>query len=326
MKALVCTALSEDLSGVAVLDTWPEPVLAAGTVRVAMRAAAFNHPDLLMTRGGYQFRPELPFVLGMEGCGIVEAVGEGVDPAWLGTRVIVQARCGTMAERIVVPLSAVRPAPPTLTDAQAAALTVTGLTAWVGLVQRAGLKPGEHVLVTGAGSGVGLAAIQVAKALGAMVTAVASTHAKVAVAQQCGADHVQVVDRDDSASEKSVFHVDQAFDVIFDPIGGHWPAAVLPHLTFGARYLIVGFVAGIPVLPLDCNILQSVSFLGVRAGEQGRRCPADGHSALAGVDALAKKNHVIPYLGLQVRLGDAKSALLEISTGRLIGKAAVIIA
>ena len=155
MRAFVCHSLSADRSGLVFEPEWPEPLPpAAGEVTVAISRASLNFPDLLMLSGGYQFRPELPFIPGTEACGTVIAAGAGAQ-GLLGTRVIVGARGGGFAERITLPASGVRPVPPGLNDAEAAAFTVGALTAWVGLMTRGRLRAGERVLVTGAGAAWG---------------------------------------------------------------------------------------------------------------------------------------------------------------------------
>ena len=161
MRAAVCSTLSPDLSGLALHDNWPEPhAPGPGEVLVAVSHASLNFPDYLMLQGGYQFKPELPFIPGTEGSGTVIADGPGAE-ALLGKAVMLGARSGLMAERITLPARGLRPVPQGLTMAEAAAFTVGALTAWVGLVERGRLQPGEGVLVTGAGGGWGRALISI---------------------------------------------------------------------------------------------------------------------------------------------------------------------
>jgi NADPH:quinone reductase len=318
MRALLCETLSDDLSGVRVSEqTMPEP--APGQLRIAMRAAAFNFPDLLMTRGAYQAKPPLPFGLGMEGCGMIEAG----DPARLGERVIVSG-LGTMATHMLVDVKAVRPAPAALSDAEAAGLTVTGQTAWVGLIERGNLKAGERVLILGAGSGVSQAAIALAKAMGAIVIAAASSQAKLADAQVLGADHVFVLPRGGLTAAELKTLVGQPVDVVYDPLGSVHAEPALRCLAWGGRYLIIGFAAGgIPSLPINLALLKGVSIIGVRAGEASRRDAALAARTLAGVDALAAAGQLKPVIGARGSLDDAKAMLRAMEAGSLSGKAVV---
>lgn len=318
MRAWVCHRLSQDRSGLVFEPNWPDPP-PPGPDQAAVRIAttALNYPDLLMLSGGYQFKPDLPFVPGTEACGIVEAVGSGVDRALVGRRVVVGARGGCLAERIVVAAATLRPAPAEFTDAQAAAYTTGGLTAHVGLVVRGRLVAGEHVLVTAAAGGMGLAAIALAKAHGATVTAVTSTPAKLAVVRAAGADAVVAIDRatpDLSALRDSV-------DIVFDSVSGALFAPAVRTLRWGGRYLLIGFVGGFPPsFATNYALLKGIEIVGVRAGEHGRREPAAGQAALAAVDALAATGALRPYIGLAVPLADADRAFAALADGSVAGK------
>jgi len=194
MRALVCRALAEDRSGLHFEGDWADPLPPGpGEVTVAIGYASLNFPDLLMLSGRYQFKPDLPFVPGTEASGAVIATGTGAE-ALLGRTVIIGAR-GCFAERITVPAVAVRPIPPGLSLAEAAAFTVGALTAWVGLMVRGRLKAGERVLVTGAGGGMGLAGVALAASEGAEVVAVASSPDRLALARAAGAHETLLIDR-----------------------------------------------------------------------------------------------------------------------------------
>ena len=182
MRALVCHNLSPDRSGLRLEADWPEPPAPGpGQVTLAVQAVGLNFPDHLMLSGEYQFRPELPFIPGTEGCGTVIAAGPGAE-SLLGQQMIIGARSGLMAERITLPTSALRPIPAGLTAPEAAAFTVGALTAWVGLVERGRLRAGERVLISGAGGGMGRAAVQLAVAAGAHVIALAGSPERAALA------------------------------------------------------------------------------------------------------------------------------------------------
>jgi NADPH2:quinone reductase len=250
MHAAVCSALSADLSGLALREDWPEPAAPGpGEVLVAVRFASLNFPDFLMLQGGYQFKPDLPFIPGTEGSGTVIAAGAGAE-ALLGQDVIIGARSGLMAERITLPARSMRPVPAGLSLAEAAGFTVGALTAWVGLVERGGLKAGERVLVTGAGGGMGRVAVQLAAHLGAQVVAVASSDARLALAREAGAHEALLVDREHP--EIPVRDI----DLVFDPVAGPLVLPLVKCLRRGGRYAIIGFVGGRgPSVPLNRLLL-----------------------------------------------------------------------
>ncbi|WP_416908791.1 MAG: SDR family NAD(P)-dependent oxidoreductase [Polymorphobacter sp.] len=316
MRAAVCHDLTADRSGLRIHEDWPEPPPpGAGEVMVEISAAALNFPDLLMLSGGYQFRPDLPFVAGTEGCGRVVAAGDGVGLS-VGARVIVSARGGLFAERATVPATSVRAVPAGLDDPEAASFTVGALTAWVGLVDRGRLGAGEHVLVTGAGGGMGLAAVKLAVQRGAEVTAVASQPDRLEAAVAAGAHRAILITR-----EAPVIAAHDV-DLVFDPVGGSLTLPALKSLRRGGRYAIIGFAGGhAPSLPLNLPLLGEIEVIGVRAGEQGRQDPAAGANAIRMIDALAAETR--PVIGLSVPLAEAAEAYAAMAEARLIGKAVI---
>lgn len=319
MKAWVI----EELGGLEALrlrDCPAAPAPGPGEVTVAMMGVGLNYPDLLMLSGGYQYRPPLPFVPGMEGVGRVLAVGEGLSGDLLGHRLLIGSRTGLLAEAVTLPLAQLREVPEALSDAQAAAFTTGALTAWVALAARGRLAAGEHCLVLGAGGGMGLAAVAMAKALGAEVTAAASSDAKLEAARAAGADRLVRLSRD----APDLPDLKGACDLVFDPVGG---AAVLPALRtlrWGGRYLVIGFVAGAPVrVPTNLALLKGLEILGVRAGEAGRQDPALGRRALAEIDRIAARGALNPHVGLEVPFDRAPDAFRAMAEGRLVGKAVI---
>jgi NADPH2:quinone reductase len=318
MRAAVCSQLSDDLSGLALVDDWPEPPPpGAGEVQVAVRHVSLNFPDWLMLQGGYQFRPDLPFIPGTEAAGEVIAAGPGVE-SLLGQKVMLGGRSAMMAERVTLPARSVRAVPAGLTMAEAAAFTVGALTAWVGLVERGQVKAGERVLVTGAGGGMGRAAVQLALHMGAHVIALASNPARLQLALDAGAHEGHLIDR-----AQPVIPV-RDIDLVFDPVAG---AAVLPlvkSLRRGGRYAIIGFTGGFgdPV-PLNRLLLKEISLVGVRAGEQGRQDPAAGVRHIAEIDARAA--HMRPHIGLELPLADVRDAFAAMGAGRIDGKCVIAI-
>lgn len=314
MRAMVCHHLSRDRSGLVYEPGWPDaPPPGPGEVTVAMDFAALNYPDVLMLAGGYQFAPPLPFVPGVEGSGTIVAIGAGVDATNSGRAVMVGARFGCLAELLTLPLAATRAIPPGLDMAGAAGFTVGSLTAYVGLVRRGRLCAGERVAVMGAGGGTGLAAVGIAKTLGAEVVALASSAAKLAAARAAGADETLLIDRSGALPTFA------PVDVVFDPVGGAAATALLARLRGGGRYLIIGFVAGIPDVGFDRIAAGAIEIIGVRAGEYARRDPAGGAANLAAIDRLG----VVPHIGLRVPLAEAGAAFAAMADGTLTGKAVI---
>lgn len=297
-------------------EDWPEPPAPGpGDVLVAVSHASLNFPDFLMLQGGYQYKPDLPFIPGTEGTGTVIAAGDGAEH-WLGQAVMLGARSGLMAERITLPARGLRPVPAGLSMAEAAAFTVGALTAWVGLVERGRIKAGERVLVTGAGGGMGRVAVQLAVHMGAEVVAVASSEARLQLAREAGAHEVLLVDRE----TPEIAHRD--IDLVFDPVAGPLVLPLVKCLRRGGRYTIIGFVGGrgAPV-PLNRLLLKQIELVGVRAGEQGRQDPAAGARHMREIDARAV--HMRPHIGLELPLGEMRAAFAAMGDGRIDGKCVI---
>ena len=318
MRALVCHYLSNDRSGLALETDWPEPAAPGpGEVTVSIACAALNFPDLLMLSGGYQFKPETPFIPGTEACGHVIAAGAGAE-AMIGQRVIIGGRGGCLAERITLPAKDVRPVPGDLGDAEAAAFTVGALTAWTGLMTRGRLAAGDRVLVTGSGGGMGAAAVALAAHAGAHVVAVASSEARLAAARLAGAHETLLIDR---GAPDIPF---RDIDVVFDPVGGALAMPAIRSLARKGRYLIIGFTGGrSPPFPLNRALLKEIEILGVRAGEFARQDPAAGRCHMAAIDARASA--LRPQVGLVVPLARAGEAFAAMAAAQLVGKAVITV-
>ncbi len=323
LRAWICHQLSEDRAGLRFEPDWPDPAEPGpNQLRVRLTAAALNYPDLLMLSGGYQYKPELPFIPGVEACGIIDEVGEGLLGDLIGERVIVGARSGCLAEFVTVEASQVRPVPAGLHDDEAAAHTVGALTAYVALAVRGRLQRGERVLVLGAGGGMGLAAVGVAKSLGAQVIAAASSAEKLDAAREAGAHDVMILDR----SNPDLDPLKGQIDVVYDPVAGTAFEPALRTLKWNGRYLVVGFVGGHPApLPLNRLLLKGIEVIGVRAGEQGRRSPEAGRAHIEAIDDLAERG-LRPYIGLRMPLDRADELFAAMAEGRLTGKAVALIA
>lgn len=316
---LWCQRMSEDLSGVELAELKvgdPGP----GEVRLRVRAGALNFPDLLMTRGHYQYRPDPPFVLGLEGCGIVEAIGQDVTRFMLGDRVAFSCRHGAFATAILLPADSLSLVPPGLDDAQAAAYSVTALTAWVSLVRRGCLLAGETVLIHGSNGGVGIACVQLAKHLGAKVIATAASDEKLALARLAMADHCVRLEPGWHEQVKQLTE-GRGVDLCLDPVGGEVFDASIRCMAWGGRVLVVGFASGqFPKLSVNHALIKGLSILGVRAGESGRRDPAAGREDRARVRQLINQGVMVPPIGARFPLKDGKLALQAMAERKVVGK------
>src|SRR3979409_1560 len=246
-KAVVCRELGppESLR----LEDFASVPLAAGQVRVAIRAAGINFPDILMAAGEYQLKPELPFIPGMEAAGdVIEVDGAAQDVA-VGDRVIVKLRHGGYADEAVATPSQLTPLPGTFDYAEGATFLAAHGTAYHALVDRAQIQPGEVLLVHGAGGGVGLAAVEIGKMLGATVIAAASSEEKLAVAQAKGADHLVLYGREPFRDAVKRITDGRGADVVFDPVGGEVFENSVRCIAWGARLLVIGFTGGIGLGP-----------------------------------------------------------------------------
>ena len=323
--ALVCEQLSDDLSGLR-LRRWPLPAVGAQDVRVAMHAASLNFPDLLMTRGLYQFKPPLPFVPGMEGAGVVAEAGP--QSGWqVGQPVLLAARHGLLAEQVVLPGSSLQPLPSELAMDAAACIGVTGLTAWVALARLGRLchdRRGETLLVHGARGGVGQACVQIGQRLGARVIATASQPERLAALAETG-----VLVLPATGFREAVLAVTDGCgaDVIADPVGGDVFDESQRCIAFGGRLLVLGFASGrIPTLDANRPLIKGYSVIGVRAGEYGRRFPAHALEHQAAVWRLAEAGVLCPVIGARFGLADAVQALAAMAGRGVTGKIVVTMA
>jgi len=320
-RAVVCEALGapESLR----LQPLARQALSPGAVRVRIRAAGINFPDLLTIQGLYQHRPQLPFVPGVEAAGIVVEMAANVHGLSLGQRVIVRMRTGGYAEEAVVPASQVVAMPEGFTFAEAATFLVAHGTAYHGLVSRGGLAAGQTLLVLGAAGGVGLAAVQVAKAIGARVFAAASSARKLEAAISNGAH--EAIDYSKEPVELAVKRLTAGagVEVVLDPVGIE-QASVLRCLAHGGKLLIAGFAGGsIPSYAANRILLKGCSVIGVRAGEAGRRDPALRRCELDAVLALAGQGLARPLVSARFPLPEWAAALSLLKSRQAIGRVAL---
>ncbi|MBL4740999.1 MAG: NADPH:quinone oxidoreductase family protein [Sneathiella sp.] len=322
-KTTTLSAVCSDLGGPSSVEMRhiDLPPLEAIDIQIEVKAAALNFPDLLMTYGKYQFRPQLPFVIGMEGAGEIVAVGSNAKRFQIGDRVMFKGKTGACSDYINVDQKQVEPLPSTLSFVEGAAFGVTFHTAYVSLVKRGQLKAGETLLVHGAGGGVGQAAVAVGKALGAKVFATASSSEKLSVAKESGADYL--INYADVNFSKEIMRKTNGngVDVILDPVGGKVLDSSVFCLAWNGRLLTVGFASGdfgnISLLELQ---KKGGSLVGVRAGEYGRRNPEAGRIAYDELTALTIQKNLRPWIGRVWEQVDVAQALRAMEDRGVFGK------
>ncbi|MGH6986792.1 MAG: NADPH:quinone oxidoreductase family protein [Caulobacteraceae bacterium] len=323
MKALVVESLAESYAG-CVFKEIATPSPGPGEARVKVLAAAVNFPDLLMTRGAYQHKPPLPFTPGLEFAGVVDQVGEGVGSLGPGDAVVGGAGTGAFAEFALAPARALRRKPERLSFSEAAAFGAVYLTAYVSLVRRARAEAGEWLLVLGAAGGVGLASVDLGKALGLRVIAASHSAEKLAVvAAEYRPD--AIVDSSKGFREAvKALTGGQGADIIIDPVGGDVFDEAHRAIAFGGRLLVVGFASG-RIGRIDANmpLIKGFSLIGVRAGEFGRRYPDLGAENLAAVWGLAAEGTIRPRVHAEVPLERWRSAFDLLAERKVIGKAVI---
>ena len=322
MQALLCSRLENDLSGVALAQI-PIPRPGPDEVAIDVRAAALNFPDLLMTRGAYQHRPQVPFVMGMEGAGRVSELGAGVSGVQLGQAVCFAGKQGAIAQTVVVPVAALRAMPDGFDWCQAAAYHVCALTAWVALVLRGQLRTGEVLLVHGASGGTGAAAVQLGRHLGANVIATGTSAAKLAPLRALGAEHLLVTGEGFRERVKALTG-GRGADVVFDPVGGDVFDESVRCIAPDGRLLVVGFASGrIATLASNLALIKCFSMIGVRAGEYLRQHPDRAGAILAEVARLPEQGRFEPLIGARYALADAVQALHTLAQRSVSGKVVV---
>lgn len=327
MRAVVCHTFGpvEQL----VVEERPSPVLEAHQVRVRATACGLSFVDGLVVQGRYQIKPPLPYVPGMEVVGRVSEVGGDVTTHHLGDRVLVNLGFGGgCVDEVVVAAKRARPLPDHITDGQAATFVQSYLTSWFALRQRASLTPGQSLLVLGAGSGVGLAAVDIGRAMGLRVIAAASTPEKLAMAVSRGAeatidssrDDVKAVAKDIAAS----WGHDTGVHALYDPVGGDLGTACLRALGDDGQYLVVGFVTGIPQLPANQILLRNRRVIGVDWGGWAIWHPAEDAAMLDEVLAAIGRGELNPVEPVGYPFDQVVQAFNDLASRRVVGKVALI--
>ncbi|WP_024507149.1 NADPH:quinone oxidoreductase family protein [Bradyrhizobium sp. ARR65] len=321
-KAVVCRELGppERLR----LEQLASQPLREGQVRIAIRAAGINFPDILMAAGEYQLKPELPFTPGVEAAGDVVEMDGAVRGVALGEKVIVRMRYGAYAEEAVVAPTQLTPLPGNFDYAEGATFLAAHGTAYHALVDRGQLQAGEVLLVHGAGGGVGLAAVEIGKLLGATVIAAASSEQKLSVAQARGADHLVLYSREPFRDAVKRITGGRGADVVFDPVGGEIFENSLRCIAWGARLLVIGFTGGIGLARTNLVLIKGASVLGVRAGEAARKNPALAEARMQALLQWAEAGRVRPNISHRLPLAEYAQAMRLLIERKAIGRVALI--
>lgn len=307
------------------MDEVPDPTPGAGQVLIEVQAAGVNFPDVLLSRGKYQFKPEPPFSPGGEAAGVVAAIGPGVTSLSVGDRVAATVIYGAFAERLVVPeVSAVK-LPASVGAEIGSATLLTYATTYHALVDRAQLRSGETLLVLGAAGGVGLAAVELGKRLGARVIAAASTDEKLAFCREHGADETVCYQREDLKERVKALTGGAGADVIYDPVGGPFAEPALRAIAWQGRYLVVGFAAGdIPKIPLNLVLLKGCQIVGVFWGSFAMREAARNRANAETLFAWIADGRLAPHVDAVLPFARAGEALERLERREVKGKLVLV--
>jgi len=319
MRALVCKAYGspDDL----VVEELDDPVAAAGEIVVDIRAAGLNFPDVLVIGGQYQVKTPPPFIPGHEAAGVVRSLGNGVESFAIGDKVIITPSGGAFAEQCAVDARLAMHIPGGLDYCQASGFTITYSTSYHALHQCASVQPGESVLVLGAAGGVGITAVEIAKAMGARVIAAASSDEKLEFAVSAGAD--DTINYSDVSLRDAITEITagKGVDIVYDPVGGELGENALKTLTRNGRYLVIGFAsARIPAFPANLVLLKEAAIIGVWWGPWAGRNPAVQAQNLAAMGAMIADGRLQPRVTGSYALEEYRDAFRAITTRRVRGK------
>lgn len=324
MKAILCKAYGP--ASTLVLEEVPRPSIRADEVLIGVKAASVNFPDTLIIEGNYQFKPPLPFSPGGEAAGVVLATGEKVTQLKVGDRVMALTGWGSFAEEVAVAASNVLPMPEGMDFTTAAAFSMTYGTSMHALKQRAQLQPGETLLVLGAAGGVGLAAVEIGKAMGARVIAAASTAEKLAVAKAAGADELIDYSSENLKDALKRLTDGRGVDVIYDPVGGELFDAAVRSLAWKGRLLVVGFASGqIPQMASNLVLLKGAAVLGVFWGAFAQRESERNRANFAELFKWWADGIVKPVISKTYPLASAGKAIVALSERTVAGKVVIVV-
>ncbi|HET7671862.1 MAG TPA: NADPH:quinone oxidoreductase family protein [Burkholderiales bacterium] len=319
MKAVLCKQYGPPES--LVIEELASPQPGPGEVVVSVKAASVNFPDVLIIQNKYQFKPPLPFSPGSELSGVVKAVGTGVTNVRAGDRVMAFTTYGAFAEEVRTDANRLIPLPPDMDYATGAAFLLTYGTSDHALRDRGALKPGETLLVLGAAGGVGLAAIEIGKALGARVIACASTQDKLDVCREHGADEGIDYAKEDLRERVKALTDGRGIDVVYDAVGGPYTEPAFRSLAWRGRLLVVGFAAGdIPKLPLNLPLLKGAAVVGVFWGDFARREPAQFASSIQQLTRWYGEGRLKPHVSQTLPLEKAAEAIKLLASRQAKGK------
>jgi NADPH2:quinone reductase len=315
-----------------VVEDVPSPVAGPGQVVLSIKACGVNYPDVLIIQDMYQFKPARPFSPGGEVSGVIKEVGEGVTAVKPGDRVLASTGNGGMAEEILIDPSRVTPIPDSMPYDEAAAFMMTYGTSWYALKDRGHLKAGETLLVLGAAGGVGLAAVELGKAMGARVIAAASSQEKVDLAIAHGADAgvvypVGPFDKDGTKALAQLFKDacgPKGWDVAYDAVGGDYAEATIRASGWGGRFLVIGFPAGIPKVPLNLTLLKSCDIVGVFWGAAVARDPAAHQENVRQLMTMYSEGKIRPHVSETFSLDRAGEAIAHLAARKAMGKVVVV--
>lgn len=323
MHAWLCT----EPTGVEALQ-WtqlPTPVPGSGQVLIEIKAASLNFPDLLIVQNKYQMKPALPFVPGSEYAGVVQAVGPDVTHLKPGQNVACLSGTGGFGTHTLAPAALCMPLPDGFPHVDAAAFIMIYATSWHALVDRAALKAGETVLVLGAAGGVGTAAIQIAKAMGARVIAAASTDEKCALCRSLGADTTINYSTEDLRDAIKKATDGKGPDVIYDPVGGDFAEPAFRSIAWRGRYLVVGFASGpIPSLPLNLPLLKGASLVGVFWGEFAKREPKANAAMMGELAQWYAQGRIKPVIDRTMPMAELPAAFARMGSRAVQGKLVLV--
>jgi NADPH2:quinone reductase len=321
MRAVLCKEFGPPES--LVMEEVPEPTAGPGQVLVDVHACGVNYPDFLVIQNQYQFKPPLPFSPGGEISGTIAAVGEGVTNHSVGDRVFGSTGWGGMAEKVVMPAGGAWPVPDGMDLDAAAGVLFTYGTSYYALKDRGSLKAGETLLVLGAAGGVGLAAVELGRAMGARVIAAASTDDKLALCKERGADELINYSTEDLKARLKEITAGHGCDVVYDPVGGEYAEPAVRSMAWDGRFLVIGFTAGIPRIPLNLALLKSCQIVGVFWGAFVGREPERNRTYMGELMQMWKDGEIAPHISAKYPLAEAGKAIAELGERRAKGKVLV---